>query len=54
MRSLSLTTQLAGVFLASLLGMFALSLVLEDQRRYASCLTEHRSPAYCRLLINGR
>lgn len=53
-RTLSLTSQLAGLFGGGLLVVFAVSLTAENQRVYVACLAEHQSPAYCRLLINGR
>ena len=45
---------LAAIFAGGLLTVFAVSLSDGNQRAYASCLAQHQSPAYCRLLINGR
>jgi hypothetical protein len=54
LRAASLTAKLSAVFAGGLLTVFAVSLIDENQRVYASCLAQHQSPAYCRLLINGR
>jgi hypothetical protein len=45
---------LAAIFAGALLSIFAASLAAENQRVYVRCLVDHQSPAYCRLLINGR
>ena len=45
---------LAAIFGGALLTIFAASLLDGNQRAYASCLAQHQSPTYCRLLINGR
>jgi hypothetical protein len=54
LRTASTTARLAAIFSGGLLTVFAVSLTVESQRAYASCLVKHQSPTYCRLLINGR
>jgi hypothetical protein len=45
---------LAALFVGGLLTVFAVSLSDGNQRAYASCLAQHQSPSYCRLVVLGR
>ena len=54
MHPIKTSATLAVLFVGGLLTVFAVSLSDGSQRAYASCLVEHQSPSYCRLLISGR